>query len=217
MRVLAAILVLCTTTQTVLAQDPPAPAVRYSQEDCMRSGMACMGLCAQQQGFSYDAARRPVCEASCREQFNACRETGADLVDPYRAVHQAKADAPERPSKAERKALRDKFASQFGIEKWVRDEELGANPFVYRGKVVALPTRFAWAPSEDEAVFFHRRDILVSGLSSEGFKGASFLVLAIRVLGAKAVKFSGGPATISHGEFVGVYHCTHAGCTEFFD
>src|SRR5262249_35922946 len=186
-------------------QDAPR---NVSPEACLDTGTACLAFCAQQQGIYFEASRHEVCEASCKRQYADCRDTGASRVDAGRAAEEANAAQPPAESREAKRALRTEFATRYGVEAWVHDQVLVANPFLLKGKVIAIPARFVWAPAEDEAIFKLATEFLVSGVKPGQFEGKGFVVLAVRVLGVKTVNFKDGEAIVPHTELVGVYECT---------
>jgi hypothetical protein len=206
-------LLLIALTAAAQAQDSPR---LVSPQTCLDTGTACLAFCAQQQGIFFEASQREVCAASCTRQYAECRDTGQSRVDAGRAAEEANAAQPSAESREAKKALRNDFATRYGVEAWVSDQALVANPFLLKGKVIAVPARFSSASGEDEAVFKLATEFLVSGVKPEQFQRIGFVVLAVRVLGVKTVNFKDGEAILPHTEFVGVYECTRR-CTEFFD
>jgi len=108
-----------------------------------------------------------------------------------------------------KQALRTKVQFDLGYQSYVRTQELIANPFVYKGTVVALQTVFERMLSENDAVFTLQGAIVVTGVPPTMFRGNEMVILAIKVLGAK----DGVP----YGEYVAVYKCAQYGCPEYFD
>ncbi len=130
------------------------------------------------------------------------------------AAQQAAQNARLRVDEAKRQ-ITSSFLSQNGVEIFATDVSITANPFVYKGKITGFRTNFTQMLSETEAVFSLDREILVTNVPPTRFRGGEAVVLAVRIIGTKAIKVMTGEIVIPYGEYVGVYQCTQ-GCTEFF-
>ncbi len=117
----------------------------------------------------------------------------------------------------DKQALQTKVRNDLGYQSFVRTPDLIANPFVYKGVVVAVQTIFARMLAENEAVFsWNNQEILATGVPTTAFRGNETVILGIKVLGTKAVKTPGGEVTLPYGEYVGAYKCARSDCSEYF-
>jgi hypothetical protein len=105
-------------------------------------------------------------------------------------------------------AIRAPFISENKPDTWASDAEVTANPFLYKGKVVGIRSRFTRMVSETDAIFTFNNVIQITGVPSTRFRGSEDVVLAVKILGTKD--------TLPYGEYIGAYVCTQ-GCSEFFD
>lgn len=113
--------------------------------------------------------------------------------------------------------IRNKVFAELKIEKFVSEDAVAANPFIYKNFVVGMFSTFRRMLSESEAVFsYQSKEVLVTAVPSTRFKGNESVVLAVRILGNKTLKVAGGEIILPYGEYVGVYQCT-SGCLEFVD
>lgn len=118
-------------------------------------------------------------------------------------------------------AIRTEFVTKFGVQSLINEQMLSTNPFVYKNQVVGVPTVFGRMIAEKEALFY--RDgvgvtaLLVSGVPSTQFTSQVPVVLAMKVLGTRAIKTAGGEATLPFGEYVGIFSCNERSCAEFYD
>lgn len=115
-----------------------------------------------------------------------------------------------------RRVLRVDFGKRTGVQDLVRMDELKANPFLYKGKTVAVLTSFQQMLSENEAVFMQygfvaTPGLYVSNVPSTRFRQNQQMVLAFKVIGIKK------ELALPHGEYVGEYFCKEQDCKEFFD
>jgi uncharacterized protein YecT (DUF1311 family) len=118
----------------------------------------------------------------------------------------------------QKQALRTKVASDLGFQQFVYVRDVVANPFRFKGSVVAMQINFERMMSETEAVFeFGDGRLLISGVPSTLFKGNEQAILAVRISGTRTVKTGVGEAILPAGEYVGAYKCTQFGCPEYFD
>ncbi len=123
------------------------------------------------------------------------------------AANQAAAAGRARAAQA-KQTLQTSFVSQNGVNVYVSDSQLTANPFTYKGQVVGVRSRFTKMVSESDAVFTFNSPIFVGSVPSTRFRGSEDVVLAIKVVGIKE--------GVPYGTYVGVYQCTQ-GCSEFYD
>jgi hypothetical protein len=97
------------------------------------------------------------------------------------------------------------FLQKYGVKHVVNVDELTANPFVYKGQVVATGGTFERMNSPTQGIFSARgRQFVVSGISTTRFtRTGSVVILAGRVLGHIEVK--PGPTVVPHLSFVAIY------------
>lgn len=106
------------------------------------------------------------------------------------------------------------FVKKYKIQEVVKPEQLLSNPFVYKGKTIAVYLKFIMMISENEALFGKTDNMsmpicIVKGVPNTLFTSGSY-TLAIKVLGlteSKGTKsFLGFELDkVAHAEFVG-YH-----------
>jgi len=105
--------------------------------------------------------------------------------------------------------LRAKLQAASGYQEFVRVEDLSANPFRYKGKIIATQAMFSKMLSENEAAF---GDLVVRGVPSTLFKDSENAILAIRVVGN-----TGPPFPVPLGEYVASYICgKFSHCEQFY-
>src|SRR5262245_34831265 len=80
-----AILAIAGTLSAPAYGDQPVQR-NVTLDQCNQSETQCLGLCARLHGVAFEAGRKPLCEASCNKQYDACKETGERVVDAQRAV-----------------------------------------------------------------------------------------------------------------------------------
>jgi hypothetical protein len=112
------------------------------------------------------------------------------------------------------------FERQFKIGKWVRRDNIIANPFSYKGMIVGLQAWFIQAVSENEAIFANYcglacGPIFIRNTPVATMRAGEAVVLAVKVIGMRTLPNGGG--SIPDLEFVGIFHCTDSasGCTDF--
>jgi len=137
-----------------------------------------------------------------------------------RQQNEARAAALEADKRAKQVKF-EEFSRRYGVQQWVRDSELVANPFVFQGKVVATQVTFQQMISETEGLFAVDGSvptmILASSVPRGLFRVKAACILVGRVLGAAevAVPMLGktqGPKL----SFVGAHVCSDWYCSDFW-
>ncbi|MBN9089372.1 MAG: hypothetical protein J0J01_20885 [Reyranella sp.] len=123
-------------------------------------------------------------------------------------ARRAAAEAERARQENERRLARSNFIEKFHVEGTTDDTNLGANPFQYRNKIVGVQTKFVRMLSESEAVFKLNTELLVGNVPTTRFRGNELVVLAVKVLGTKAVKTPNGEIVLPYGEYVGDFPCS---------
>jgi hypothetical protein len=102
----------------------------------------------------------------------------------------------------------------------VSRNDLIANPFSYKGQIVAIQMRFIQAVAEDEAIFANycglaRQPVVVKRTPVANLQSGEADVIVVRVLGMR--KSADGTGSIPDLELVGIYRCSDkdSGCTDF--
>ena len=115
--------------------------------------------------------------------------------------------------------LRSSFTSQNRVQSWPTDATLVANPFAYKGQVVALPVDFERMMSENEAVFRGHANgqLIVSNVPTTKFRGAESLILAVLDRGLRTIRGATGEISVPDLQYVGSYICRQGGCSDFFN
>ena len=116
-------------------------------------------------------------------------------------------------------ALRSKFISQFGVQEWVGRNQLIANPFRFKSRVIGTFGAFVRMLSEHDGLFDERgcfpavclSAIIVGNVPSTQFRGQEEVALAVKVLGTRVFNNT----TIADLEYVGTYQCQEDGCRDF--
>jgi hypothetical protein len=112
----------------------------------------------------------------------------------------------EQTSQVPRTALRQKLASDYGIEAFSSVQELAANPFPFRGRTIGLSVAFGRMVSESEALFSSNGELIVARVPSTAFRGTESVILAVKVIGYKSVKMPvGGENTLPYVEVIGAW------------
>ena len=162
-----------------------------------------------------------IVENNIPENFKAFEaRRRADEAARQQAQQQAQNEALR--SAQNKQAIQTKVRLDLGYQSFVRSEDLVANPFVYKGTVVALQTVFVRMLSENEALFslmrnfLTRDEVVATAVPSTMFRGNEEMILGIRVLGTRTVKTPGGEVTLPYGEYVGAYKCSQPNCGEYF-
>jgi hypothetical protein len=117
----------------------------------------------------------------------------------------------------QKQAVRAKIIADLGAQQPVNTQELSANPFLYKGSVVAVPTTFMTMMSESDAMFRDNGnwELFVSGVPTTLFRGGEQVILGVRVVGTKGAVTPGGQ-TLPSGEYVGVYKCLQYDCNDYW-
>ena len=132
------------------------------------------------------------------------------------AVHaQQQAQEKKRKEEEENDRVRARvlalssFMKNMEVEQVSNIGALSVNPFIAKGKVVALPAGFVNMVSEDEGLFGSPRSggygkvILVSEMPTTRFTSAEDVLLAGRVLGNKVWRSPAGEMMLPHLKYVG--------------
>lgn len=108
----------------------------------------------------------------------------------------------------------DKFARKNNVEYWPSMEELSVNPFIYKGKKVAIVSTFNTMITATQGVFKSDGEpFVVSDIPKGLFKSKERVVLAGRVLGKTEIKM-GLSLLLPHLKFVGVHFCKDWRCSD---
>ena len=116
--------------------------------------------------------------------------------------------------------LRDEFIKKNRVEEWPNISEFFANPFIYEGKIVALPVSFQEMQSATQGIFSDVRNpfqaFVVSDIPKGMFKiSGTIVVLAGKVLGKTKLEFPlFGLMQVPHLKFVGVHFCKENNCKD---
>ena len=115
---------------------------------------------------------------------------------------------------------RDEFIKKNRVEEWPNISEFFANPFIYEGKIVALPVSFQEMQSATQGIFSDVRNpfqaFVVSDIPKGMFKiSGTIVVLAGNVLGKTKLEFPlFGLMQVPHLKFVGVHFCKENNCKD---
>lgn len=147
------------------------------------------------------------------------------LVEQEQAKTAADAQEENRKHDAEarrvaRLTFQNSILAKFKVEQWATLDELAANVFIHRGKVIATHVRFQQMLSPSEAMFAYGSPqgiIATSVPSSEFIKPSEELIVAIRIEGLKPFKFLGTDLNVPFGNYVGSYRCQQPSCADFFN
>jgi len=142
--------------------------------------------------------------------------TGNGFVNALRREQEREqAQVQAQQAATARKSLRAYFASQNQVQAWPGSATVVANPFAYKGQVVAFPARFDRMLSENEALF--SGELIVTGVPTTQFRGGENLILAVMDRGIRTVKGAMGEASVPDLQYMGVYVCKLGGCADFWD
>ena len=137
------------------------------------------------------------------------------IYEEQQRVRQGRQVADQKAS------LRTMISTKFGITKFISDQELMANPFIFKDTTVGVYSIFSQMLSENEAVFVWKNPIVVSGVPTTRFQGHEGVILGIRVKGNKQVKiptFGGNTdMAVPFAEYVGDFKCRTDSCSEYFE
>lgn len=175
----------------------------------------------QNLGMAYQHYSRAADPPASHYAGDALRDRAVQLRDAT-AARITQQEESERQRIAQAKAaVRNSFVSKFGVQKLIDEQTLTTNPFIYKGTVVGVHTGFRRMFSGTEALFHRdemgRTAIFVTGVPSTQFSTERTVVMALKVLGTKAIKVGGGELTLPYGEYVGVFECRDSSCKEFYD
>jgi hypothetical protein len=100
------------------------------------------------------------------------------------------------------------FIDKYNVEKLIKLRELSINPFIYKGKVIAMCSTFEQMISENEALFTSDGDpFVVSNVPPTEFKGQYYTMVAGSVIGTKPFSMLGSTLTIPYIKMEGFYYC----------
>lgn len=122
------------------------------------------------------------------------------------------AESQRRAAELQRVAARENaFNSEAGVEVWAPGAKVSANPFNYKGKVVAFRATFVRMISETNAEFNADGTLLVAtGVPSTLFTGGDRIILAVRVNGLRPE----GGNSIPDLVFKARYRCLNSACSD---
>jgi hypothetical protein len=151
--------------------------------------------------------------------WRAIRNFGNEIRDRQFA-EAAQARQREAELEKKRRAVQEKqnrsaaFAKANGVKRIVTAKELAANPFIFKGQVVAVNCNFKQMRSATEGLFAYGDTlIVVTGVPSARFtREGPRLLLAGRVQGNKEIKFPFGNALVPHLSYVGSASCDQVNC-----
>lgn len=111
---------------------------------------------------------------------------------------------------AERQSSVLAFLKRANVDARVDMRDLGANPFVYEGKVVLVEPRFERMLAKSEALFISAWGdgivFIVSNVPTGGFTQQTKVLLAARVLGNRETKTpAGGEALLPHLKYIDAF------------
>ncbi|MDB6097509.1 MAG: hypothetical protein JWN58_212 [Gammaproteobacteria bacterium] len=100
-----------------------------------------------------------------------------------------------------------------GVQQVVDVSELAANPFIFKGKIIATRVRFRLMTGENEALFriddyMESNKLFVSKVPSTRFRQNQPVFIVVRVVGLNS-EFK-----LPHGEYVGSLYCTNLECVQ---
>lgn len=185
---------------------------------------------AQQRGWipssNVHAFRKVIIEAGV--QYTVAAATLQDGGRRWDIYNDAKAREPARlaalRADQNKQTNKSSFSSRFGVEKWAGTTEISANPFQFKGQVVAVLGYFKKMISETEAVFGNLNarvdaaDLLTVPLRAtdavftQPNQGA---LLAVQVRGMRTVKAAGGEVQVPDIVLVGLARCQESSCAEY--
>jgi len=106
----------------------------------------------------------------------------------------------------------NKFVKKHNVDAWPKLKKLSANPFVYKGKTVAVVVTFSKMLSETRGIF--GEEIVVSNIPTGLFMEKIRVVIAGRILGQMAVKTPfGGEILLPHFKYIGAHFCKDRSCS----
>ena len=108
----------------------------------------------------------------------------------------------------------DEFTRKNDVEYWPSMEELSVNPFIYKGKKVAIVSTFNTMLTATQGIFkSDGKSFVVSNIPKGLFKSKERVVLAGRVLGKTEIKM-GFTLFVPHLKYVGVHFCEDWKCND---
>jgi uncharacterized protein YecT (DUF1311 family) len=114
----------------------------------------------------------------------------------------------------------DSFTSSTGLQQWVGRSKITANPFAYKGQIVAMQMWFIKATAENEAIFANYcglacDPLFVRKVDVSTLQPGEAVVIAVRVVGMRKPTF--GEGSIPDLELVGIRRCSEqrSGCNDF--
>lgn len=115
----------------------------------------------------------------------------------------AKRFLDETMEKNQAQAVMDQFRQKHGIEQWIQPSQLTANPFVFEGKVIAVPITFIQMISATEGLF--EEGVLVTDIPKGTFTARYYVLIGGVVKGTRAIKTPfGNEATVPVIKYLGM-------------
>lgn len=106
------------------------------------------------------------------------------------------------------KKLQSEFVTQNGVQMWVSPQVLKANPFPYKGKIVAMVLPFQQMVGDGEAIFGGSFDLDAYGVPNTSFTRPGMMAaIAVQIDGLKQIKMLGTDMAVPYGGYKGSYIC----------
>jgi hypothetical protein len=117
-------------------------------------------------------------------------------------------DAEAQQKDSDSKQIYDEFSKQANVTDWPAADDLQANPFIYRGKIIGLAGTFQSMLTENVADFaFGRNHAYVSGIPLAKFQhGGTNILLAAKMIGRQD--------SFPYLEFKDAYFCKTSDCED---
>jgi len=124
--------------------------------------------------------------------------------------------AKEEAEKNEAKKKFAEFVKKNGVQDWPNMTNLSANPFVYEGKTVAIPSYFTEMLTATDGLFRQQDSyFIVSSIPKGLLTSPAIIIFAGNVIGKKETPVPGvGSQPIPHLKFVGIYICHNRYCAD---
>jgi hypothetical protein len=165
----------------------------------------------------------PVCSPVCACGLGDYHNKASDIIRrQQQAGQQQEAIAKAQHDTELDRQARTLFIERFGVKAFVKCDQVGANPFRFKGNVVGIRARFKRMSSESVASFFgdcaRGGELVVSAVPAVRFSGGENVVLAVRVNGIRTVLGTDGfEHSITDFEYIGDYECKSFNCGEIAD
>jgi hypothetical protein len=141
-------------------------------------------------------------DGSTENHWNALVKRDGGWKLAFRDVD-AKRLLEETVEKNQAQGVMDQFRQEHGIEQWIQPSQLKANPFVFEGKVIAVPLTFMQMISATEGLF--EEDVLVTDIPKGTFTERYYVLIGGVAKGTKAIKTPfGGEATVPVIKYLGM-------------